>query len=222
MYFSDDSMNQWSTQSVAVHGRLVQRSSVRQDGGKGDVMLRSIIVAILVYSFSFGVSPTVSQTNHEDGEELYVWLDGGIGSGSIGRNSSIELSLLTKLGMMSARYSSFEGQNKGYIAQTRDGIVIFDLDEISLLFGKAFRRDYWMASASIGVSLLNSDQLSGGSDIVEGYHPIGIPVQGEVFLTPMAMLGFGVVLTANLNDLQSYTTASVNIRFGILRYVRGS
>lgn len=159
--------------------------------------------------------------------ETYFWLDGGLGDGSLGESTTFHMSILGKIGLISARYSVFEG-NLGSIAWEPESYYgedyyLNDLTEIALLYGRAYQTDYWIASASIGLSILRADLFTPREGPVDKAltSAIGIPFQAQLFVTPLSAVGVGLTITSNMNELQSYTSTTLSVRIGVLRYVPG-
>jgi len=184
----------------------------------------SIILITSIICFD-PASLALAQVGDDGGRDTYFWLDGGLGDGSLGGSRTLQVSLLGRLGLISARYSAYDG-NEILItpASYYDyNYYLQDLTEVALLYGRAYQTDYWIASASMGLSLLRAELFTPREGLVDqaGTSAIGIPFQAQLFITPLSALGVGLTVTSNINELRSYTSSTLCVRFGILRYVPG-
>jgi len=166
--------------------------------------------------------PVMLQAQPEEMKDhpVYLWLDAGIGEGSFGTDSSLELSLLTHFGLFSARYKKLETEGFTTPHYFHEGYYLKRMTEWAVMFGQAYQRPFWFASASVGLSVLRTEYDHPGI----GSSTIGLPFQAEIFTTPFAFLGFGFTFNSNVNDVKSFTSTSVCVRVGVLRYYepRGS
>jgi len=179
-----------------------------------------LITSLLLFD---AASLVYAQPGGERARDTYFWVDGGLGDGSLGESTTLQLSHLGKIGLISARYSFFEGK-VGFTSPAPgydEGYYLNDLTEIALLYGSAYQTDYWMASASIGLSVLRAELLPPIEGIVDKAltSAIGIPLQAQLFVTPLSAIGVGLTITSNMNELRSYTSSTISVRFGILRHI---
>jgi len=92
---------------------------------------------------------------------------------------------------------------------------IKNLNDIGVTLGLIKKNKYVYTSISSGIGLINdNDRLC-----IKGQHftTFGIPLEVQLFLTPLAALGLGVNVVGNINNKSSYFGLLFCIQYGILR-----
>jgi len=100
--------------------------------------------------------------------------------------------------------------------------------DVGVLYGRIAKASYGFASVSAGISLvggvrrgryLSSSGGWFGTRYFEekNFITVGIPVEAQLFWTPLAFFGIGLYGFANLNIEKSFVGALLCIQFGKLR-----
>jgi len=166
-------------------------------------------------------SSVLAQPKDSKKLERYAGLYCGFGGSSLG------------LGISAGYF--FQNKYKIYILRFT-GSVEFDLFpddptesvvDIGLLYGWCFKKKLVSASASLGIAAVGGTRRgayirSGGflhGDIYEkdNFFTVGIPVQIQLFFTPLRLLGIGLTGYGNINPAMSACGVLLCLQFGDLR-----
>jgi hypothetical protein len=183
-------------------------------------MRKGLIYFSLVSIFLTCEDRTFAQDSLSQTSRNYGWVDGGIGnissSNFSGLNAAVSFSHLSSLGMFTVRYVG-GGSASAYAALYSSTNQPY-LDEIAALYGRAFRSDYLLASASLGISVIWGNNNLPKPD--DHFTNIGIPLELQSFVNIFPVIGLGGKIVMDLNDGSSFYSWLLCLRIGILRYVK--
>jgi len=187
------------------------------------------------YMFISGGSFVYGQKTSSDSSGHFFWVNGGVGHslvhGGLGSHPdapSFGGSLCYQSGknLLSFRYLRNE---EFHIFLTDSPLeTVWD---VGVLYGRIAKASYGFASISAGISLVGGVRRgrylssSGGWFVwfgtnyyeENGFITVGIPVEAQLFWTPLAFFGIGFYGFANLNIEKSFVGALLCIQFGTLR-----
>ncbi|OGU29615.1 MAG: hypothetical protein A2X67_11725 [Ignavibacteria bacterium GWA2_55_11] len=92
--------------------------------------------------------------------------------------------------------------------------------DIGLMYGRASKSSYGVASASAGLGLVHGsrcawDYSTGQNRYTdERFYTVGIPVEIQLSWTPTSFFGLGIIAFADLNLQQSFAGGLLSITFG--------
>jgi len=188
--------------------------------------------------FTSGGSSVYGQSIYTDSSAQFFWVNGGLGASSVhgGLGSdpgapSFGGSLCYQSGknLFSFRYLlSEEFQILGTDSPSE---TVWDF---GVLYGRIAKASYGFASISSGMSIVGGVRrgryLGGTGEWVgtsyyfgtsyyeeNDFITVGIPVEGQLFWTPLAFFGIGFYGFANLNPEKSFVGALLCVQIGKLK-----
>ncbi|MGB9591901.1 MAG: hypothetical protein ACPL1K_05230 [Candidatus Kryptoniota bacterium] len=177
-------------------------------------------VSLAGFMFITGGSLVYGQEISRDSSAQFFWANAGVGGSSFGISPGISLSYQSGKSLVSFRYVYNKELN---ILGPWPSETVWD---IGLLYGRSAKASYGLASVSGGVSFVGGVRrgkyLSSSGWFSSRYEElpfftVGIPVEGQLFWTPLPFLGIGFYGFANLNAEKSFIGALLCIQIGKLR-----
>jgi hypothetical protein len=153
-------------------------------------------------------SQTNTQEEPKSTPQRYVWLNGGIGVGT-GLAGGLSLSYQHGHWLFSIRHAVTSKNEGVYIYQLR----FRDIYDIGVLVGISSKKPGSMGYASIaaGIARVNGDPF----DEFEATY--GIPMEAQLFFTPLSFLAVGITMFTNLNSQKVFAGALLCLQIGKLR-----
>jgi hypothetical protein len=181
-----------------------------------------------IESFFWGDSVVYSATVSDSGRLQSVWVVGGMGVGFAklggragGFASGASLSYHTGGNLFSIRYIFAE---KTSASSSRFGgpTPLESVWDLGVLYGICTKTASNFASLSAGLGLVGGvrrRKFLGNnlfSDEYEGltFHTFGIPIEGQLFLTPSSFVGIGFIGFGNINKEKSFGGVLLCVRLG--------
>lgn len=161
-----------------------------------------------------------AQDSYRKVEEDHYWFNAGLGTSSFGGSLGISASYQTGRSLASVRFIYNEEFN---ILGPSPSESVWDF---GALYGINAKGSLVFASVSGGVSFvtgvrrgkyLGSSGWFSSNYESEPFVTVGIPVEGQLFWTPLNFLGIGFYGFANLNPEKSFVGALLSIQLGKLR-----
>ena len=162
------------------------------------------------YMFISGGSFVYGQNTSSDSSGHFAWGYLGLGVGSLGFEAG---GFSTGVGFCYQIGKNIFSLRELYIGQIPSEDYPFrGIGDIGFLYGRIAKASYGFASISAGISL-----VSGVRRNYYGFFTVGIPVEAQLFWTPLAFFGIGLYGFANLNIEKSFVGALLCIQLGKLR-----
>jgi hypothetical protein len=163
--------------------------------------------------FISGGSFVYGQKTSSDSSGHFKWVNLGLGVGSLGFEAggfSAGGGLCDQIGknIFSFRVLSIEEISS-------EDYPFRGIGDIGFLYGRIAKASYGFSSISAGISLVGGGRRHNYGD--EQFVTVGIPVEAQLFWTPLAFFGIDLYGFANLNIEKSFVGALLCIQFGTLR-----
>jgi hypothetical protein len=136
------------------------------------------------------------------------WVHGGLGEDEGGVSGGISLSYQKGSNLFSIRYVDNEEFKLDLFGYSGPPDAVWD---VGVLYGRAAKASYGLASISAGLGLVGMSH----NDISS--YRLGIPIEGQLFFTPVSILGLGISSFANINSKKSFLGALLCLQIGRLR-----
>jgi len=182
--------------------------------------------------FISGGSFVYGQKTSSDSSGHFFWVNGGVGGslvhGGLGSDPgapSFGGSLYYQSGINLLSFRYLRNEEFQILGPDSPLETVWD---VGVLYGRIAKASYGFASVSAGISLvggvrrgryLSSSGGWFGTRYFEekNFITVGIPVEAQLFWTPLAFFGIGLYGFANLNIEKSFVGALLCIQFGKLR-----
>lgn len=177
------------------------------------------IRAIVVFALYLFLTRTPSQSQTDDVPDTpsLGWVTLGLGlSGNrdfFGLTGNLSASYFSDLGLLRVRLVSatgFHGVESTTLSESRASGLL----ELSGMYGLSHRTPDLLISVSSGIGMLRVREHTPIGD-KESTIP-GIPLEGELLLTPLPIVGIGITVFGNLNSKASYWGVLSSINLGKL------
>lgn len=179
---------------------------------------RLLLVTLFIVVFSNSGVYAQFETVQTDSD--VAWVNFGVGASSIGISGGISVSNDIGKSLVSIRGLTMEEVNiLGPSPQETAW-------ELGVLYGRFAHASYGVASIAGGIGFVGgvhrSRHVVSSGWLVTKYEPlvfrtIGLPVEGQLFWTPLSFLGIGLYGFANLNPERSFVGALLCFQFGDFR-----
>ena len=87
--------------------------------------------------------------------------------------------------------------------------------ELSGMYGISYRHSILLITASTGLGVVQV--LQSGPSGRQHATTVGIPLDFQVMISPLRVIGLGVVVSGNLNLKQSFGSVMIGMQFGLVR-----
>jgi hypothetical protein len=182
--------------------------------------------------FISGGSFVYGQKTSSDSSGHFFWVNGGVGGslvhGGLGSHPgapSFGGSLCYQSGKNLLSFRYLRNEEFQILGADSPSETVWD---VGVLYGRIAKASYGFASISAGISLVGGVRRgrylsSSGGWFGTSYYEendfitVGIPVEAQLFWTPLPFFGIGFYGFANLNTEKSFVGALLCIQFGILR-----
>lgn len=157
-------------------------------------------------------------------KEHHYWVNAGLGWGSFGVSGGIGLSYQIRNSIISLRYvynEEFDFFGGDYPRES--------VSDLGVLYGINTKGPYGLASLSGGISFVRVVRRGRflyttggwwfGSSTYEKltFHTLGIPIEAQLFWTPLSFFGIGIYAAGNLNSQRSFAAVLLCLQLGKLR-----
>ena len=175
-------------------------------------ILEAILVLFIFFKFIYAGNPTsISGYNQK-------WINLGFGAfnGSrfVGMGGGLSVNYYINKYLISMRL--IDAADIFYYPAIPNGNPsIKNLNDISISLGLIKKNKWIYGSVSGGIGLVNDNmrvKLKG-----DNFTTVGIPLEAQLFITPLAALGLGVNIVGNVNFESSYLGLLLCVQYGILR-----
>jgi len=170
-----------------------------------------IIILCTGYLFASGFGENDSTKN-----KISYWLGLGIGSNYFGPTLSMNLSFTVKHNLFMIKYSKSDEFRFG--VENNFDEPPLTLKEIGILYGRYFRKNNLLLSASFGVSYLNG--VNRGKNIQyndfekTNISTVGFPFEAEAMFEFTRYTGIGILFYGNINNKKLFTGGMLRIKIG--------
>jgi hypothetical protein len=137
------------------------------------------------------------------------WVHGGLGEDEGGISGGISLSYQTGSNLFSIRGVENEEFKLDLFGYSGPPEKIWD---VGVLYGRIAKASWGLASISGGVGIVGVSD----DEEITSYH-LGIPLESQLFWTPISTMGIGIYGFANLNFEKSFVGALACVQIGKLR-----
>lgn len=177
--------------------------------------IKDISTMTVFSSQSYNINSLTSVQQASDSGFTSYWLDAGIGVGSPGLAGGVSASYLWGHTLYTVRYV-YDHEIALFFTPT----PLESAWDVGFLYGMAARNQMFYSSASVGIGVTGGVRRGSYISFLDyesdAYTTIGIPLQGELFLTPVSFVGIGVTAFGNLNPVRSFGGVLVCLRVGKL------
>jgi hypothetical protein len=168
-------------------------------------------ILLLTNSYSFAQDASTNAKEH------YLWVNigggfakvyGGLGEDEGGLSGGLSLSYCKGSNLFSIRWvenTEFKLDLWGYSGPPDE---VWD---VGVLYGRVAKASYGLASISGGIGLVGMSH----NEILS--YRMGIPIEGQLFWTPISILGIGISGFVNINSEKSFLGALLCLQIGRLR-----
>jgi hypothetical protein len=161
----------------------------------------------------FAIEPAFSQNDSTHSRSL-GWVNFGIGfSGTknfFGLAGGVNAGYVSEIGICSVRFVDADKATVDPTTLTTSRLT--HLDELSAMYGLNYNTGFLSLSASSGIGLVwFKEQATSGN---RSSSSVGIPIDAQVFVTPLKVLAFGVTVFSNLNAKSTFTGLIFCLRIG--------
>ena len=149
-------------------------------------------------------------------EKKTVWVNIGFGVSSIGLSSGISCSYQMGKGILSCRHTYNEEFRLVILMEScPPPELAWDL---GLLYGSLIKTKYSMGSCAVGLSIVRGNEpFISWERETKYFTTIGIPVEIQLFFTPVSFAGIGLYSFANLNLKKTFIGILFCLQIGKLR-----
>ena len=133
------------------------------------------------------------------------WVRSGLGEDEGGISGGISFSYQTGSNLFSIRGVENEEFKLDLFGYTGPPDKVWDM---GVLYGRVAKASWGLASISAGVGLVGISHND-----ISSYH-LGIPIESQLFWTPISTLGVGIYGFANLNSEKSFVGALLCLQIG--------
>lgn len=169
-----------------------------------------------------GGSFVYGQDISRDSSAQFGWVNGGLGASSFGVSPGVCFSYQSEKNLFSVRYV-YNEEFRFFAPSPLETVW-----DVGMLYCRSVKESYGLASISGGIGVVGGvrrgkylGSIGGwfGTDYYEErtFLTVGIPVEGQVFWTPLDFFGIGFYGFANLNKEKSFVGALFCIQIGKLR-----
>jgi hypothetical protein len=176
------------------------------------------LICLGTLTFCWGDSRSYAQDTSSNTKEHHYWVNmggggswvhGGLGEDEGGISGGISLSYQTGSSLFSIRGVENEEFKLDLFGYSGPPEKVWD---IGVLYGRVAKASWGLASISGGVGIVGASDDEG----ITSYR-LGIPVESQLFWTPISTMGIGIYGFANLNSKKSFIGALACVQIGILR-----
>ena len=160
-----------------------------------------------------------SQTNMKQNSTSLYWLTLGAGFFSNkdfgGFGGNINASYYSKIGLLSVRFLDAANSGAEPVNVITNDYRLNHINEISGMYGLNYHISFLFLSLSTGVGMVWIKKGVSPSEVTST--TLGLPIDAEIFISPLPMLGIGLKLIGNLNSKSSYRGILICIQLGKLK-----
>jgi hypothetical protein len=167
--------------------------------------IRSVLVFISVLCLFSNRSSSQPQTDSMSSSPSMGWVTLGVGlSGNrdfFGLTANLSASYFSALGLLRLRLvnaTGFPGEETPTRLQSHTSRLL----ELSGMYGLSHRTSFLLLSVSSGIGMVRMREYTPNGQKVST--TLGIPLEGEVLITPLPTVGVGMNVFGNLNGKSSY------------------
>ena len=193
-----------------------------------NLFLCSLLIFISTISFQPHRGSLSAQPNATKVLKRYAWINGGIGTNNIDFGFGGNVNYMIGSTIISARY--FQSNDLGIeFGMGRSQVDYSGFWDIGILVGLITKSESAMASIAVGICNVEGDRYVEVARFPEGApHPYigeearhfqttGFPIETQLFLTPLPVMGFGLYSFVNFNQVKSYYGFLICLQLGKLR-----
>jgi len=198
----------------------------------GEILLKGVRCMLKIQSYfllcigliglilSTGGSFVYGQDISRDSSAQFFWVNGGLGASSFGVSPGVSVSYQSRKSLVSVRYVYNE---EFQILGPSPSETVWD---VGVLYGRSAKVSYGLASISGGIGVVGGVRrgkyLGSSGWFSSNYEKltfltVGIPVESQLFWTPLSFFGIGIYGFANLNTEKSFIGGLFCIQIGKLR-----
>ena len=168
-----------------------------------------LVMCLIALVLHTGNSPIYAQDTSNNSKAKLYWANAGLGGSSFALSSGISLSSQSGRSLVSIRFI----YNKPFSLAPREETVW----DVGALYGLSAKASCGFASISGGVGIIGGVRYRRSSNEWPTFLTVGIPIEGQLFWTPLSFLGIGIYGFADLNPEKSFVGALLCIQLGKLR-----
>lgn len=144
-----------------------------------------------------------------DSPDLNGWLSLGLGAGDVGLSLGFRFSLQYGHGLLTLRY-------------TDNFLPFFDerICDTGMLIGVSTLSKYSKVSLSVGLAVARIDSMKHAFWFISDEKrstTVGVPVEVQLSITPIPILGLGLTVFANYNNKRSFGGVHAHFLIGKMR-----
>jgi hypothetical protein len=182
-----------------------------------------LLVLVAALLLCIARSSTNAQETLDNNKPDRFWLNAGIGGGPLGFSAGASLCYKHENSIVSIRHV----HNRELRLSLFDSTPSESVWDLGVLYGRIAEASYGTASISGGIAIVRGVRRGRSSRDrgwfattkyeMDSFSAVGIPIEGQLFLTPHSWLGIGLVGFANVNQERSFGGALLCIRVGNLK-----
>jgi hypothetical protein len=134
------------------------------------------------------------------------------GENTSGMGYSVSCSYYSTAGLFFLKYDEFKESGS---KPANNAYNLYNLKEISLEYGIIFKHKYAYLSGASGLTYFWREDHK--DSLTKEEHSIGIPLNVQVFFTPVPVFGVGIIFDYTLNPVKNYMSTVICLQIGLLR-----
>jgi hypothetical protein len=134
------------------------------------------------------------------------------GKDTFGMGYSVSCSYYSTHGLFFLNYAEFKESGS---KPTDTSYNLYRLKEISLAYGIIFKNNYAYLSGASGLTYFWREDHK--DSLTKEEQSIGIPLNVQVFFTPVPVFGIGIIFDYTLNPVKNYMSTVICLQIGLLR-----
>jgi hypothetical protein len=160
-----------------------------------------------------------SQTNIKQNSTSLYWLTLGAGFFSnkdfSGFGGNINASYYSNIGLLSVRFLDADKAGMEPTNVITSSVKLNHINEFSGMYGFNYHASFLFISVSSGIGIVWFKKGITPSEVTTS--TLGLPLDAEIFISPLPVLGIGLKLLGNINSKSSYSGFLICLQLGKLK-----